>query len=284
MTSIADAPVPLEALSEGQRRLVERHLPLVNLTLRRHAGLIRDDQVGREHAELFQEGAIALAEAIKHHDPARHGDFPAFAMARIHFAISRFAHEHSGVIRVPFIAQRRQRDQQKASTAAQPAVEALPRVTRSEHGMTSLPSRSTFYSDEAARPDAIDRPTLGDLIRDRIDAAGRRAIAEMKSSPRMRRDSSGIIEECHAERWSIPDPESRTPIRQLCRSLGCSMGRITHSEERYRKLVVAALEEDEDYERLRELVRRHPAGYRHRPLDHEGRSSESAKRRKLDPR
>src|SRR5262245_13461358 len=93
--------VPLAALSARQRRLVESHLPLIHPTLNRLDDWVRRHRAAGRYPELVQEGSLALIEAVRAHDPLRHGAFAPYAMARIHFAVSRFVHETHCAIRVP---------------------------------------------------------------------------------------------------------------------------------------------------------------------------------------
>jgi DNA-directed RNA polymerase specialized sigma subunit len=116
------AAIPLAALSARQRRLVESHLPLIHHTLSRlNEWVARHRRHGR-YTELVQEGSLALIDAVRSHDPTRHGAFAPYAMARIHFAVSRFVHETQCAIRVPYSTQRRRRfrNEKSATTPAAP--------------------------------------------------------------------------------------------------------------------------------------------------------------------
>ena len=98
--SISHECIDLHALSGRQQRLVEHHMPLVSLTLRRYLR-----HCGRG-GDLFQDGFLALTRAIHTHEPGRHGDFAPYAMARIRFAMNRSMHEDA-LVRVPYSTQRR---------------------------------------------------------------------------------------------------------------------------------------------------------------------------------
>lgn len=254
--------ITLDALSARQRRVVEQNMPLVHLTLNRHAGLCRRRRVGRERSELFQEGCVALVEAVRNHDPQRHGVFASFAMARIHFAVSRFVHEHESSIRVPYITQRRRKRLQGDAPSDRHRPDALPRVvSEGDDGEATRSGRPRGH-DRRASDVSLGAVTIGDRIRDCLDHASRVAVREMENAPRCGPDHRDVVRRCAQERWNIPEPEARTPIRRLAEALACSVGRITHCEDRFKKKVAAALERDEAYLALRRLARQNPAGMR----------------------
>jgi hypothetical protein len=266
MPDFAEQFVPLDALSARQRRLVERHLPLVHLTFRRCAHLARRARPGRERGELLQEGCLALMDAVRTHDPTRHGPFAAFAMARIHFAMSTFAREQSSAIRVPFITQRRRLGRRRAEPSDRHHPDALPRVVHLGNARPTPNEESTrrrYAEGMAGRGDG--GATLGDLVRECYDQALARAVSDMKHSPRSAPGADLVLEQCARERWEVPEPEARTPLRKLARALDCSLSRVAHCEERFRARVAKLLADDARYVELRRLARRCPDGLRHRP-------------------
>ncbi len=252
--------ISLDALSARQRRVVERNLPLVHLTLNRHAGLCRRQRAGRERVELFQEGCLALMDAVRNHDPSSHGVFAAFAMARIHFAVSRFVHEHESNIRIPYITQRRRRKRQGSATSDRHQPDALPRVVNEpDDGGTSRGGQPRDRRRPDVPPGVV---TIGDRIRDCFDRASSAVVSEMESTPRCGPGHRDVVRRCAQERWNIPEPDSRMPIRRLAEAMACSVGRITHCEERFKKKVAAVLESDAAYCELRRLAKTNPEGMR----------------------
>ena len=258
-----DPRVPLGALSASQQRRVEKHMPLVHLTLARH-GPCGNTPGGRERQDLCQEGCLALLHAVRSHDPVRHGAFAPYAMARIHHAISRYAHEHQSAIRIPYITQRRHRKARRSTAPDRHRPDPLPRVVhlRADRASPSRELSRRLYARRLGPPN--DGPTIGSLVGRRYLRAAKRAVRVMKriagrSSERMR-----IIDRCFAERWTIPDEEGRTPIRQIVRSLGCSLGGVTHCEARFRQLVAETLSADPAYSMLRRLARANGTGFLHR--------------------
>lgn len=242
---------------------------------------------------------MALVEAVRLHDPARHGEFAPYAISRLHFAISRYAHERGALVRVPFVTQRRMRQQQREAEArreeqwrggsqsgagrpektragagrSRPTDAELdrhrpnhpPRVICSE-GIDQGPARRCNpFGEVDADPDTPRHlPTVAELagprlratldtIRDRlVRAGGRSPLRET------------IIRRCFDERWTIPEADARTPIRQMARELGCSLGGITHCEARFEREAAAALEGDAMLSELRRIAKSSPAGFGHR--------------------
>lgn len=255
--------VPLQSLSTGQRRLVESHLPLIHLTLRRTHSLVEHATAARERSELFQEGCLALMEAVRTHDPCRHGVFAAFAMARIHYAMSRFAHEQHNLIRVPYMTQRRRKQFRKSHEQDRHSPEPLPRVVALRESRSSPHRRHSRELAAQRLTRTGDETTIGDLVRERLDYAACNVAARMRESARSTDGNRKLVDLCMRERWTVPEPAEQTSIRQLARKLGCSISRITHCEERFRKRLAETLERDARCQRLIDIARRRLAGMRH---------------------
>lgn len=255
--------IPLRAMSARRRRIVERHLGLVHLVLRRHEQLCEPDRTGREPDELFQEGCLALIQAIHTHDPIRHGYFAAFAMARIHYAISRFVHEFHSAVRIPFSTQIKQRREWKRNPGPQSRI-PFPKVFNiGKANRQAGPSLSPDGMGEGS-PSEETPVTIGERIRERYDLALREVVHELKHPKRCNAGLREVVERCCEERWQVPEPEMRTSMKQLARILGCSKGRIVHCEERFRGKLARLLEADEEYQALDALARSHPMGMRAR--------------------
>lgn len=246
--------VGMEALSERQRRLVRRHLPLVLLTLERMPGVSRR-RTGRERGELLQEGSLALAEAVRHHDPSRHGAFGPYAMSRVRFAISRYAHEHHSSIRVPFITQRRSRQRREADRHDP---NAPPRFVTCN--LTKLrDDRSSPHAPDGAARGA----TIGELLRQRYDAA--LAAAERQLGRRTgRAGRAALVERCVRERWMVPEPEEKTALRALAAEQGCPLSRVARCDAEIRAAVAAALRSDAAFAYLCRLRERREGGLAYR--------------------
>ncbi len=269
MTNRKQRPIPLAAISTRQQTLVEAHIPLVHLTLNRHSSLTRPHRPGRDTGELLQEGCLALVEAVRTHDPNRHGTFAAFAMARIHYAMSRYAHEQHSLIRIPFITQRRRRELPDDPTGRRHRPDPLPRVVTLRDDRHSRRRISAQRRQARSFADTHHGVTVGDLVRECYDRVTARVLERMKHTPRATSQLRTLLDRCAEERWTVPEPEARTSVRKLAGALGCSIGRITHSEERFRTQTATLLEADRTYRLLLRLGRKHADGWRRRLTDRE---------------
>lgn len=272
----ADAPRPATdvvsrdpPLTDAQQAESRRHLPLVGLQLRRQAGVGRAGRVDRDPDDLFQEGAVALLRALRDHDPRRHGDFPPYALARIHYAMGRALCEQSGGIRIPFGVYRRhhhdargelrpieeapsragdarRRDRQAtrrrtdrdADTPRREA--AVPREVRHDPDLALRPARSSSGVTDAG-------PRLLHLFRERFDALARRVAGEMIAAardPRSRKDAAPVVSACLNERWLIPEESQRTPFRVLAARCGTSLGRLVRCDNAFHQRLRQALSSD----------------------------------------
>lgn len=227
--------IALDALSAEQRRLVETHLPLAHRVARR---LLRRGRPDRDYRDLYQEGALALAEALRSHDAARHGPFPAYALSRVHFAVSRFAQENDSCIRVPFIALRRRRAAERNDPETRRPDAAL-RVVR----MDDRRFPDARADDDRRNPDEPVHRNAGEenVPNVILPAVVAEVIAEMRASPRGGDDYERVVTRCAEERWTIPDRDSRRSLRALARDLHCSVGRIARCEKTFRTKVARRL-------------------------------------------
>ncbi len=149
----AQIPVGMDA---GQRDLVANHLWLIKLHIvRRVPGAARGTRT-QIWDDLYQEGCLGLIDAARRYDPARGIPFVAFALPRIHTAISRYLREGSALIRVPrerLAKERLARERQAEQTPARDA--AAPEPTDGE-GSASLVS-----GPGGTRPDMAGCGTTG---------------------------------------------------------------------------------------------------------------------------
>lgn len=263
-----EARIPLSALSGAQREIVRRNLPLVLWTIRKMAGLTRRGAVSRSHAELYQEGSLALVDAVRRHDPLEHGSFGTYAAGRIRFAVRRFAQENESAVRVPFISQRRAREQQRHRATSEvdrhrpddgPRVRRFSELSRSRRAMRRRTKR--LHEDDM---DTLSLPTIGEMARERLDGAMREVLREMKASPRGQDDYARVVERCMIERWEVPEEEWQMSIRCIANETGSSVGRITRCEERFREMMASRLELDPVFTGLRQLAQEQQRGWQHR--------------------
>ncbi|HUN82206.1 MAG TPA: sigma factor [Phycisphaerae bacterium] len=259
---VNERSIPLRALSDRQKRIVQRHIPLVYLSLERMDIPAVHRRRQFDPRDLVQEGFVTLVEAFRSHDAARHGNFAPYAMSRVQYSISRYLHESAYAVRVPFITQRRRKCDRIAAEARRRPDE---------------PPRQVSWSDQIERwgrdkrnpdPDSHGSnpaPTLGDLIRDRCDAAMDDAVRKMRQSPHCSPGRLQIIDRCQKNRWTIPEPEMQSPIRRVAADTGTSLAGVVRCEEKFRRHVADHLRNDPVFQRLMKDARRRRRGLKHRP-------------------
>lgn len=88
-------------LTDEQQRLVRENIGLVSVHLRRYVGNLAFPRRDREWDDLFQEGCLGLIQAAVAFRQERGIPFAAFALARIHNAVSRALHCKFSTVHVP---------------------------------------------------------------------------------------------------------------------------------------------------------------------------------------
>jgi hypothetical protein len=255
-------------LTEEQRQLVAKNMGLVNVHIRRFVALPRSASREREYEDIFQEGCLALMEAARTHNPAAHGPFAAYAIPKIHHAISIALYEHFSTVRVPAKAIKRARRRVRVGRALQrhrpePALirthaftdesldNAVGTEVRHQPGSTTRP---------VGRPWRPERPTVRVRLREKYEAAVRTAAERLSGGLRGRDDRDALIKRFVEERFLVPDPNARTPKRQLARDFRCSIGRIESCEDSMVAAIRSLLGADEEFALLLRLAHRDQHG------------------------
>jgi DNA-directed RNA polymerase specialized sigma24 family protein len=166
------------ALSDAQRAEADRHIPLVYLQLARQPGAERRAVPDRDAEDLAQEGFVALAIAVRDYSKRRHGTFAAYAIARIHCAMSRTLYERIGGIRVPFATRQRVVDRLRPSSDG--------RSTRSEADAGAAERRLASMNRSGATGVASDRVRRGvgvDRMTEGSGPARKAVVAEADREP-----------------------------------------------------------------------------------------------------
>lgn len=122
-------------LTEEQRRLVADNIGLVGVHLRRFVGNLSVPRRDREREDLFQEGCLGLIQAAQRYDSERGIPFAAFALPRIHNAVSRGLARKFSTVKGPARARKsrssgsvdRRQPSRCPSTDADPACDARAR-------------------------------------------------------------------------------------------------------------------------------------------------------------
>jgi hypothetical protein len=231
-------------LTATQQALVERHLALVGLHLKRRVRLPRTATRDREAEDLFQEGCIGLIRAAMTYDPAVHGAFGAYALARIRWAVHLAMHGTFDTVCAPYRVRARSTGRNGDAGAERPRCVS--------NGWRAL---RTATSD--GRTDtAPERGSLCEAVADHVREKYRLAVgaAVDRVAGRCRRsDIRPVLEAIVSERLTVPRAEARTPLRAIARRFSVPVSRATAWERSLQEEAAAGLHDDPEIRRLRSV-------------------------------
>ena len=95
------AQLKREPLTDQQRRIVNENIGLVAVHLRRYVTNLSQPRRDREWEDLFQEGCLGLIDAATRFRAERGIPFVAFALPRIHNAVSKALQAKFSTVRIP---------------------------------------------------------------------------------------------------------------------------------------------------------------------------------------
>lgn len=246
-------------LTRAQRQLVEGNMGLVGVHLRRLAPQLAQPRRDREWDDLFQEGCLGLMEAAARWKPESGICFAAFALVRIHHAVSLALRNRFGLIRFPPDRTRRR----KGNTQDQTSIAAKP------GGPESRPKVLPFIDDSLHRqPDArhcideeSDQERIGERLRAKHERAVRRVGDSLAKGTSARGDRGELVRLLIEERLLIPQEESRRAMRQIARDTQSSYARVAQCERKLREGVRATLDGDPEYHALKRRAKADPRGF-----------------------
>ncbi len=227
------------SLNKEQAQLVEAHLHLVRGHLRRHVFCPRRPTRSRERDDLYQAGCLGLIEAARLYDGDSGIPFSAFALRRIHHAVSRTAYEGFSTVKVPM---RKQMEQHKQESSAPPTA-PVPVVHSLEH---DPPTR-----EPDARSDPSGDGTIAARLRQKYVSAVERARQVARAGRSRRGDRSLLVDRVVDDRLMVPDDEHKTPLRQIARETESSYARVADCEKRLVAEIARLLGRDRECRRLR---------------------------------
>ncbi len=232
----ADSVMGSRSLNKKQARLVEEHLHLVRGHLR-HVQCPSQPTRNRERDDLYQAGCLGLIEAARLYDGDRGIPFCAFALRRIHHAVSRTAYEGFSTVKVPM----RKRMEQHKQEATVPMVHSLE---------NDPPTRRPN-----ARSDPSGDGTIAARLRQKYISAVERARQVARAGRSRRGDRSLLVDRVVDDRLMIPDDEYKTALRQIARETKSSYARVADCEKRLVAEIARLLKHDREFQRLRARAR-----------------------------
>lgn len=263
----------VSGLTDEQRRLVEENLGLVAVHLRRNIPNLAQPRRDREWEDLFQEGCLGLIDAARRFDPERGIAFAAFAMIRIHHAVSKGLRTQFTTVSIPVHLAMQQQLTPAATEGS--TVRTVPRVAPDGGGrggrIDRLPRVHQFAEGSDAQypavvrlPDGGEREVEGETVGDRLREKFERAAAwagEIVSRQAAARDDRGmLVQLLLRERVMVPHEEDRRALRQIARETNSSYSRVAGCEKRLQEAIRARLDADPEYHELRRWARSVAAG------------------------
>ena len=250
-------------LTDAQRKLVDDNLGLIGVHLRRFVSSLGTPRRDREWEDLFQEGCVGLMRAAKDFDPQRGIAFAAFALPRIHNAVSRALHEKFSVIRTPAPRSRRGCDEETSNRGRGDA-------SLRDHAIGERAPKAYPMSIEIADHAALKRnhdpscaapsETVGERIRAKYEQAVQRAGEKIAARASRRGDRDKLVAILREERFLVPSEESKAALRQIARQTKSSYARVAQCDKRYANAIKHALESDPEFRELQRRVRAQPLG------------------------
>ncbi len=240
----------LPRLTEAQRRLVQDNLGLIGVHLHRYGLGIVEPTRERERDDLFQEGCLGLIQAAIQFDVSRKIPFAAYALPRIHNAVTRALHRRFSCVYVP---PRRKKPGGESAVIEDAATRPASRAkvyALTEEQASYLTSRCQSSSPERSGE------TIGSRLRGKYDRAVREAAYALSKKATRRGDRQALVAALVDQRYRMPDESRRTPMRQIARQTHSSYARVADCDRQIKRRIRGKLEADPEF---KALVRRKQA-------------------------
>jgi len=243
----------LGPLTDEQHRLVRENIGLVAVHLRRHISNLAKPRRDREWEDLFQEGCLGLIRAAQAYREDRGIPFAAFALPRIHNAVSRALQNKFSTVHIP----------PKDGDTHAVAQVAVHRDDKS--AQRKVYSLSGEFHDRLADrkrhdPERPDRETIGERLRGKYERAVYMAADAISRKTSRRGDRDKLVRILVEERFMVPHEESRRALRRIARDTRSSYARVAQCDKQLGRAVRGTLEADPEFHELRRRARGTPDG------------------------
>jgi len=272
-------------LTEAQRETVASNLGLVGMQINRMLFWgSRDASFPEYWEELFQEGCLGLIQAVQAYEPSSGMTFATYAIPRIHYAARMALRRYRETIRLPerlgrsqggrtedsgttpatsplSRSRRMQPDSARASPSSKPPV---PRVRSYQpNEMDALPAKGSdgvTGARDSGTPDAGDCVTIGDMLRQKLEAAVDEVVERLGVSTKSRGDRGVLARRVADQRLLVPEVEFRASLREIARETGSSYGRVAACEALLVNDVRRHLSDDAEFGLLMKASARRESG------------------------
>ncbi len=240
-------------IDDGQCRLVRENMGLVAVHLRRYVANLATPRRDREWDDLFQEGCLGLIEAARTFREERGIPFAAYALPRIHNAVSKALHGKFATVRVPAQRAKPRNEGESAEKPGNP--ERRPTVC------SLSDERAGGVADRRHRNlDGEGGETIGDRVRRKYDDAVALARDALSKGASTRGDRDKLVRILAEERFLVPSEESRRALRQIARDTRSSYARVAQYEKQLGGAIRRTLEADPEFVELQRRARADPDG------------------------
>jgi RNA polymerase sigma factor (sigma-70 family) len=243
--------------------------------LRRNVPNLDQPRREREREDLFQEGCLGLIRAAVSFRPESGIAFAAYALPRIHNAVSTALRTKFSHIQVPRARRRRSRadaaveedgsDRRSRREArhspegpgapiSEPAARPLRAHSLNAHSVRHMTDRRA--SEETSRVD----DTIGVRLRDKYERAVREVEVEANGRGSIRGDRDELVRILVEQRFLIPADEDKRAMRQIARDTRSSYARVAQCEKRFSERLRRRLEGDPEFRELERIRKTDPQG------------------------
>jgi RNA polymerase sigma factor (sigma-70 family) len=262
-----------QPLTDEQARLVNDNLGLVGVHLRRHVANLRHPRRDREWEDLFQEGCLGLIEAAIRHDPEKGIPFAAFALPRIHNAVSKALNTKFDTVYVPPRRKKGDCGLRISDCGFEAATESAfgnPQCERRDSKLDRPKTYSLSHVSEAEvsvapghsrhNPEPESGETVGGRLREKYESAVKAAAESVARKKSARDDRDKLVRILTEERFLVPHDDARRPLRQIARDTQSSYARVAQCDKRLSDKIRRALQADPEFCELERHMRTDPLG------------------------
>lgn len=237
------------SLTTEQKKRVQENLGLVAVHLRRFVHNLVVPRRDREWEDLFQEGCMGLIKATMTYREDSGIEFAAYALPRIHNAVSRALDRKFTTIIFP--PRRKKRVEGDSSGSLKSHDPSRPK----EYSLVSDVSDS-LHDPRHHNPDFhAENETIGERLRCKYERAVFEAADTINRRTSTRGDRDELVQWITRERFLIPQQESRRALRQIARDTKSSYARVAQCDKLMAQLVRNFLEEDPEFNELQKCRR-----------------------------
>jgi len=242
-----------------QRQLVRENIGLVGVHIRRNLHNLAVPRRDREREDLFQEGCLGLMQAAVTYRHESGIAFAAYALPRIHNAVSQALLRKFCTVYVP-PTRRSPRDPANATadTMHQPP---RPNVRSLDIGAVGA-----LVDHRRHRPETENSETIGERLRSKYERAAQTSTRRIAGKTSTRGDRDELLRILMEERLLVPDEESRAALRSIARQTESSYARVAQCEQLLKDSIRHILSSDPEFHELRRRARSHHHGTE-KPID-----------------